>query len=86
MLRYTNTRLPDLTWLQNVLAIIKPSHIIFKKNYSPDKFDSIETQAKYEFLKREIGLTSKMFKDLPMALLVRRKTLKYVGSNQKRRG
>ena len=84
MLRYSQNRMPDLPWLVNVLAIVKPQHVIFKKNYSPDKFDSIETQAKYEFLKREIGITSKMFKDLPVSLLVRRKSLRYVGSQPKR--
>ena len=82
MLPYTQQRMPDHQWLLFSLCALNPQHIIFNKGYDHDpKVDSEQTKNKYDVLKLNDSLTHPYFQNLPVRLVIKRKSLKSLASS-----
>ena len=74
--------MPEGQWLLNVLSALNPSHSVFRRGYMPDRQPDPYLEVKVAHLKTMMDVSHPLFKDLPMALLVKRKSLKALAPAQ----
>ena len=78
----TANRMPEGAWLLNILSALNPSHPVFKKSYMPDRQPDPNLEVKVAHLKQMMDIAHPVFKDQPLTLLVRRKSLKSLAPAQ----
>ena len=74
--------MPEGQWLLNVLSSLNPSHPVFSRGYMPDRQPDPYLEVKVAHLKTMMDVSHPLFKDLPLALLVKRKSLKALAPAQ----
>ena len=72
----TTNRMPEGLWLVNVLSALNPNHVVFSKGYQPERQPDPYLEVKSAHLKTMMDVTHPLFKDQPVSLLIRRKSLK----------
>ena len=71
--------MPELKWLLDVLSSLNQNHPFFKKGYMPERQQEPTMELKMAYLRQQVDLTLPVFFDLPLTLLIKRKSLKSIG-------
>ena len=77
-LKTNGSRMPEVKWLLDVLSSLNQHHQFFKKGYMPERQLEPTHELKVAYLRQQMDLTLPVFFDLPISLLIRRKSLKTI--------